>query len=792
MQTSYFRALRVSLLLAIVVFCATALTTPAATAQTPQPAVSLDKLDVRKNGFVNANDALHVIMAWTSLQRDGLCISPTFAQYDVDGSGCVDAVDAQLVATQLGGIADPNAPQVRGVTAGETTYTVNSTGNSSDSNLGDGRCDTGGTVNIGNGPVTECTLRAAIQQSNAVKGREVIEFNIRNSNGSCPSVARIEPPEYPLQSGQENQSWFIIDGDGVEINGYSQCEASVNTKNIAGDAKIKVEIKGKFQKEVHGIRVESSYNTIKGISIYNWDRQIEISGSTTLFNKIQGNFIGTDSAQGFESGGLGTHHSEGIRVQYGPMYNVIGCGSFNGTTFVPCTNQSEINAARNIVAGNGNDGIHLETNTVKYNHIVGNYIGLKQDGTSRRRNASDGIDFELGVQYNWLGGLTPGERNVISGNGSEGIEISHSTETQFNHIVGNYFGLDATGKKLLYNSANGVSFEDTVDSNYVYDNYISGNKGNGVRFYVLATRNLVRNNKIGVDVDGKSMPNGQDTSDRYGRSGVYVMGGSQHNMILENEIAYNPAHGVFLSTTSDEDHDGYGATFYNTISKNSTHDNGGRAISLAEGSDPKGSNQGIKKPVLTSASTRSVSGTTCPNCTIEVFIADANTQGNDNPPAGEGETFIGSGVADAAGNFTVQTTETKLGTKVTATTTDPAGNTSMFSVNIPVTIDIGATETAIAATAAVQTATAAVEQTATAAAEQATATALAATAQAEATQTAIVLQTEPALAATATAEAAAATAQAATAAAQTAVAQTATAISQAPNNHTVALPLMER
>ncbi len=50
-----------------------------------------------------------------------------------------------------------------------TTFTVNSTGDGADNNLGDGACNDG---------TGACTLRAAIQQANAAASADVINFNL--------------------------------------------------------------------------------------------------------------------------------------------------------------------------------------------------------------------------------------------------------------------------------------------------------------------------------------------------------------------------------------------------------------------------------------------------------------------------------------------------------------------------------------------------------------------------------------------------------------------------------------
>lgn len=790
-------------------------------AQTPTPPVPPERLDVTGDDLVTPSDVNRIITAWNESQQEGQCMVAAFATRDVNGDGCIDVVDAQLAAAQLGTQSGPDAPLLglaAQAAASPATFVVDSSANDPDADRNDDQCRTSSG---------KCTLRAAIEQANRRPGHETINFNIRNGDGSCPSLVTIYPgglnvPTYVY--GTEDlaiESWFILDDPnnyGVTIDGYSQCGARPNDQDVDGNAVIKIELKGRRQYYGHGMIVASANNVVRGLSLYNWDRQLILDSSSGMHNQIEGNLIGTNAAQKFKDNSLGTHHTEGIRMRQGASYNIFGCGSFtDDNQFVPCTDRAAINAARNIVAGNGNDGVHLQ-GRVFHNRIVGNYIGLKQDGeTCNFRpdkgddwvinpkycgNGADGVDFELGPQYNWLGGETPAERNVISGNGSEGIEISHGRETQFNRIVGNYFGLDATGSKAVRNINNGISYEDTVNKNVSYNNVVSGNGGNGLRFYNSATLNEFRNNLVGFAADGVTpLPNGVlyprlEPKDQKGDNGVMAMGGSHHNLIIGNIIANHPGHGIWFTndpTSGTENRSGM-KTAYNTISQNSIFNNGKRGIAWS-GTSSGSPNRGLAAPVLSDATSRAVSGTACANCTVEVFIADKSSVGGADD-AGEGQTFIGSGMSDGAGAFTVQTSDTALGVILTATATDTDGNTSQFSKNIAVTLDIGATETVVAGTAQAQASATALIVQATA---DAAATTVAATAQAGATQTTIVLQTAPALAATSTTQAGqTATAQAgqtATAiaiATDPALAQTATALAQAPDRYTVSLPLITR
>jgi hypothetical protein len=785
---------------AVVALCVSSADQAAAKAQIQPSSLPLPQLDVTHNDYVNASDAVRVISAWTEFQQaGGQCAAQLSSVYDVDQSNCIDVVDAQKVAAAVGQVSGPKGMQLDhgavGATTAGATFTVNSDGNEADTNPGDGQCHTSANT---------CTLNAAIQEANILPGHETINFDIKK-NGSYPSVVTIYPPSYPISSSDPNPdySWFTLDdarNNGVTIDGYTQPGASVNTGEVPNNARIVIELKGRQQLGVHGILINSDNNVVRGLSLYNWDRKFAIYNAR--YNHIEGNFIGTNVAMTAHQSNMGTHHSEGIRLQYGASYNAIGCGNFDASKqWVPCTDAAQVRADRNLVTGNGNDGIHFERNPVIYNHIVGNWVGIKQDGVSYKYNSgsnrddfgngSDSLDVEQGPQYNWIGGETPLERNVVAGNESD-IEISHGTDTQYNRVVGNYIGTDATGTKAVRNCGNGVSFEDTPNHNLAYNNLIAGNYGSGVRVYRRANYNEVYNNIIGIGADGGALPNGMPESTcpaaDYGNSGVYIVGGGQYTLVHNNIIANHPQNGIKVTVNTVESGDvgKYGstqATNFNTFSQNSIYHNAGAGISFHDSRKYK-VNEGLAAPTLTVASTNSVVGTTCPSCKVEVFIADTNAAG----AAGEGKTFIGDGIADGNGNFAVTTTQTHIGDVLTSTATNPKGSTSMFGSTIAVTQDAAATETAIAGTAQAEASATAlvVQQTADAQATTAAMTAIAqtATAQAGATQTTIVLQTDPALAATATAQAA--TAQAATA---SAIALTP---GQSSGTYKVMLPLMSR
>lgn len=739
------------------------------TASAQEPGVVGDTYDRTRNLVVNSSDVSDLISNWLRGSEAAPCalLDP---RDDLNGDGCLDVADIQRLASSTGAVTTLNAPFLHvapDVTLAESTFVVDTVragrpdgSGIQDTNPGDGVCRTS------NG---DCTLQAAVQEANVRPGSERITF----SASLCATGAVIQP-------GTNTENWLQIDDarrtEGMTIDGYANGCGQPNTDAKGSNAVIKIEISGavgqnalQSREGVNGIEIKTANNTVRGLAVYSWDRQIEIINEPAKYNRIEGNIIGSKPDLSLAQLKGNENHREGVRIEYGASYNVVGCGSFNGDTFVPCTNKTQINAARNIISGNGNDGVHLQGSPVVGNRIVGNLIGLKGDGETALPNQADAVDFQNGVQSNWLGGESAAERNVISGNASEGIEISHTNTTQYNKVVGNYFGLNASGNRAIRNCGNGISFEDTPNYNAAYNNVIAGNYGSGVRVYRRSTYNEIYNNKIGLGVNNESLPNGLPDSTcataDYGNSGIYITGGGQYTSIRNNIIANHPNYGIDITVYTIEGGDIalYGDTLqtdFNTISKNSIYNNGIKGIRLKTGTNSTTgvtyiANQGLKAPRLLAANASLVTGTACANCTVEVFIADTNS----TSVAGSGKTFVGTAVATANGTFAIPISKVMVGQALTATATDSQGNTSEFSGNIAVsTMDVSATATVVAATAEAQaTGTAAVQQSATAvaangtatAAAQATETVVRATGIAQ-TATAIAVQTQPALADTAT------------------------------------------
>jgi hypothetical protein len=452
------------------------------------------------------------------------------------------------------------------------TFVVNSVQDGADMDSLDNVCDDG----TGN-----CTLRAAIMQSNATQGADLIAFNIPGTlyhsitlTADLPSVS-----------------------DPVVIDGYTQPGSSPNTRPFgqATNALIRIELNGGAV--LDGLALAADGCTVRGLVINRCYRLPIIVFSNS--NVIEGNFIGTDL-----SGTVAL--ANGLSLTLATSHNRIG---------------GPEPASRNIIGGNHGAGVFIDE-SAHDNLIEGNFIGTNAGGTSALPNQFGGIELR--------GSNNEVRSNLISGNISfslGGIDLGGSD----NVIEGNFIGTNVSGQLPLANDLAGIS--------------MAGSR-----------------NRIGGTSPGQG-----------------------------NIIAFNRGPGIRLQQ----------AGLSNLISGNSIRLNDGLGIDMQRGGLPNdlgdedtGANDLQNYPFLTLATTSggivSVSGLLASRpstaYTLEFF---SNTE-CDPSGYGEGRTYLGawtvqtneSGNADflASLNFSVP-----LGSLITATATDPYGNTSEFSACVALT-----------------------------------------------------------------------------------------------------------
>ncbi|MBE9165386.1 tandem-95 repeat protein [Tychonema sp. LEGE 06208] len=570
------------------------------------------------------------------------------------------------------------------------------------------------------------SLRQAILNANAHPGTDTIAFQITTFI-QIPRLPFQKPIEIPIAFTNPQtidlKSALPTITDAVTIDGWSQ-----GGPGFQGAPRI--ELNGAASNSAIGLDIQASNSIVRGLAINRFSDEpsynragIKLSNGAAN-NWIYGNYIGTDLTGNIvrSNGGNGIEIDASAGIQ-----NRIG------------TNGDGLNdpAERNVISGNLVHGITI---AAKFTTVAGNYIGTNAAGTAilKANNLSyDGVVTFPGASDNTIGGTTDAERNVISGN-YRGVSIGGTN----NAIRGNYIGTDVTGTKDLGNIAEGVAifgFANTVsDRNiisgnggngiYIIDrankvqgnfigtdktgtvalgnnrdgiaiqsiiggigtaanniiggntaaqrNLISGNKGNGVSFWGVATaNNLLQGNYIGTQLDGVS-PLGNLAN------GVAILDGPNNNTIggidpeTGNAIAHNNLAGVAVNSGTG-----------NGILGNSIFNNNSFGIIHYEISNERNS------PTITFAHSNGknteIKGTL--NSTLNQqfrleFFANSSL---DPTGFGEGKTFLGSRIltTDSSGknsfNYTYGSS-LPVGQFITATATDPANNTSEFSKGLAI------------------------------------------------------------------------------------------------------------
>ncbi|RFF28464.1 MULTISPECIES: right-handed parallel beta-helix repeat-containing protein [unclassified Wenzhouxiangella] len=330
-------------------------------------------------------------------------------------------------------------------------FTVTSTDDDGDADLNDGACvDQSG----------ECTLRAAIEQANAlIGGTAIIDFDL---SGAPPFII------------DSHAGSLHIQRDDVLIDGSSQ--------STAPNPEIEIRGPGITGSSHDGFHIEGDNNEIRGLSIIEFDGDgIFIDGSVNIVTE---NLIGVDTA-----GNRAGNGGNGIRLTEGSSYNRIGEPGQG-----------------NVISDNSQRGIAIGLGGADMNTIQSNIIGAAPDGKTAMGNFMEGILVNQG-NGNIIGGdRTQNEGNLIVDNGRRGILATSSDETS---IRGNLVGVNADGD-AMGNDGPGIEVRWTNLSQVgeappeEMGNVVADNNGAGVLLEGSgSTGNIIAANELGgIDLSG--------------------------------------------------------------------------------------------------------------------------------------------------------------------------------------------------------------------------------------------------------------------------------------------------
>ncbi len=529
------------------------------------------------------------------------------------------------------------------------TFTVDSTNDTSDAIPGDGVCDDGLGV---------CTLRAAMEEANALAGADTVEFNILPLDGTTKTIQ----PGSALPNITER----------LTIDGYTQDDA---TENIVVSPNplngiLRIEIDGSLAGSA-GFVIDAGADSsvVRGLVINSFAFEGIVTSATNL--RVEGNYIGTDPtgliAQG--NGGFG-----------------VSCAA-GGTDAIIGGLTTEV---RNLISGNSSSGIFSCDNWI----IQGNYLGTDITGVTQLQNLFSGI-LVIGVNDVTIGGTLFGAPNVISGNADQGI-IASSTEGLV--IQGNFIGIDYSGTASLPNVGSGITINDATDlqiggSTVAARNIVSNNTAHGI-YFDAGDDVRIQGNYIGTDITGNvAMGNAF--------SGIFVSVNNVDALIGgaaagEGNLIANSS-GLGINTANDP------GISRIAILGNSIHSNNFMGLDLNgdgvtnndAGDADIGVNDLLNYPVI--IDTSESAGNTTINYSLDVPAGDYRIEFFSNIAAdssgnGEGENFLGFQNITSAGTGSENFSHVIAGTGIiniaaTATEIDPTapsgfGSTSEFSVTL--------------------------------------------------------------------------------------------------------------
>ncbi len=506
------------------------------------------------------------------------------------------------------------------------------------------------------------SLRQAILDANGSGGADTIAFNITGSGVHTITLATGLPA---ITSP-------------VTIDGYTQSGSSANTHPIGQglNTVLRIEIDGAATTGAC-LSVSASSTTIKGLAIHGCEVGIALESGAFTGNKIEGCFLGTNIA--------GT-----ARIDQDPNEQVEISGQ-SGAIVGGATP-----AARNLING-CETGVHIVNLGSPAGHtIAGNLIGLRAAGDAILAPVCGSITSTAIL-------LSGGTDAVISGNALGGLANGIALFGSGHTVRGNFIGADATGTVKFGFSEEGIS---TIGNGYTIGGTSAGDgnvvAGSTPGISLGGTNHVVQGNFLGTDVTG-TLDLGNDTTGLSAFGGDHVIGGLGAGEA--NTIAFNGSiagAGVLVS--------GQRVTIRgNRIYENRSASGMGLGIDLGPydvlvndpGDGDSGANGFQNYPILLSAgpATPQGAGTHITGILNSTASTTFDLDFYSNPACAnrpqefvEGQEYIGSkqvttnGSGDASFDITLPV-NVEPGARITATATDPDGNTSEFSQRIVFSIN---------------------------------------------------------------------------------------------------------
>ena len=394
--------------------------------------------------------------------------------------------------------------------------------------------------------------------------------------------------------------------------------------------------------------------------------------------RIQGNYIGTN-AKG--TAALGNFRGIDV-VGFSTADITIG-----GLTSIPGRGAGNVISGNSSLGGISNDGIYVSNRPGDLT-IQGNLIGLNASGTAPLPNGVSGINLQDAVPGSsslLIGGTAANARNVIFNNRIAGI-VSNAIGLT---IQGNYIGTDISGM-VRFEGGGGIGI--TLGGSATIGGTAAGARnviscfGLGVRIYGGDV--TVQGNSFGTGADGVTLL-GNNAGISVENDAVATIGGTAAG--AGNFIAYSTLAGITVKNTA------HAAIRRNSIFGNGMDSttighpgidlNGDQVTPNDPGDVDTGPNNLQNFPVVQSVAVSGgmvqITGTLNSIASTTFNLEFFSNEHISPLGSGEGQNFLGAAsvTTNASGNGSFDVSF-PIGTgapHVTATATDPDGNTSEFS-----------------------------------------------------------------------------------------------------------------
>lgn len=312
------------------------------------------------------------------------------------------------------------------------------------------------------------------------------------------------------------------------------------------------------------------------------DKSINLIGedkeTTIIEGSESGNFINISAdwvnISGFtirNSGGLNNtkKYAVGIKIHSNHnsiMYNIIS-GNHIGINLVETSSYNII--SNNNITSNKYDGIDIDksnNNKIMNNNIKNNDYGISHSYSNYNTFRGNNI-ISNSIDGMWIWGSC---KNIIIGNNItsndyDGIDIFHSDN---NIISDNNISLNKdigislneckfnniSDNDITYNEIDGIFLSFSSNNNIIKDNNITSNEYNGIELYEICNKNIISGNKIasnkkyGMQLKWNSNSN-TIIENNFFNDSLFVYD-SYHNKVENNNVNDKPL--VYLEDESDK------------------------------------------------------------------------------------------------------------------------------------------------------------------------------------------------------------------------------------------------